>query len=70
MTKKTDLKMTKPSEAKTKYWFPAKKYGVGWALPSTWQGWITLILYAGSVPLTIYLFPPGEKLLLCILSML
>jgi hypothetical protein len=21
------------------YWFPAKRYGIGWGLPSTWQGW-------------------------------
>ena len=25
-----------------KYWFPAKRYGWGWGLPSTWQGWIVL----------------------------
>ena len=21
------------------YWFPARRYGWGWGLPSTWQGW-------------------------------
>lgn len=25
-----------------KYWFPAKRYGWGWGLPTTWQGWIVL----------------------------
>ena len=24
------------------YWFPAKKKGIGWGLPSAWQGWLTL----------------------------
>jgi hypothetical protein len=22
-----------------RYWFPAKRYGWGWGLPITWQGW-------------------------------
>ena len=33
------------------YWFPAKRYGWGWGLPATWQGWTVLaaflILVAG-----------------------
>lgn len=28
-----------------KYWFPAKKYGWGWGLPSAWQGWLVLGLF-------------------------
>jgi hypothetical protein len=31
----------------SKVWFPAKRYGWGWGLPSTWQGWIVLALYLG-----------------------
>lgn len=27
------------------YWFPAKRYGWGWGLPRTWQGWVVLISY-------------------------
>lgn len=27
------------------YWFPAKTYGWGWGIPSTWQGWVVLIAY-------------------------
>ncbi len=26
-------------------WFPAKKYGVGWGLPITWQGWTVFLGY-------------------------
>jgi lipoprotein signal peptidase len=26
-------------------WFPSKKYGIGWGLPSKWQGWVVLIAY-------------------------
>lgn len=28
-----------------KPWFHAKKYGWGWGLPATWQGWIILLAY-------------------------
>jgi hypothetical protein len=27
------------------YWFRAKRYGWGWGLPLTWQGWATLAAY-------------------------
>lgn len=27
------------------YWFPAKRYGWGWGLPVTWQGWLTCALW-------------------------
>jgi len=27
------------------YWFPAKRYGWGWGLPSAWQGWVVLALF-------------------------
>lgn len=27
------------------YWFPAKRYGWGWGLPSRWQGWVVLAIY-------------------------
>jgi hypothetical protein len=28
-----------------KYWFRAKRYGWGWGLPITWQGWAVLGLW-------------------------
>jgi hypothetical protein len=28
-----------------RYWFPAKRYGWGWGPPSTWQGWVVLVLF-------------------------
>ena len=27
------------------YWFPAKRYGWGWGLPSTWQGWVVMAVF-------------------------
>jgi len=26
-------------------WFPAKRYGCGWGMPVTWQGWVIMIAY-------------------------
>jgi hypothetical protein len=25
------------------YWFPAKRSGFGWGLPTGWQGWLFLV---------------------------
>ena len=27
------------------YWFPAKRYGWGWGLPTVWQGWGVFVIY-------------------------
>ena len=26
-------------------WFPAKRYGWGWGLPNSWQGWVIMVGY-------------------------
>ena len=41
-----------------KYWFPAKRYGWGWGLPITWQGWAVLIIFASLLLAGAFLFPP------------
>ena len=28
-----------------RYWFEAKRYGIGWTLPVSWQGWLVVIAY-------------------------
>jgi hypothetical protein len=30
-------------EKKPEIWFPAKRYGWGWGLPITWQGWVVML---------------------------
>ena len=40
------------------YWFPAKRYGWGWGLPATWQGWLVLAAFLGLVVAGTLLFPP------------
>ena len=39
------------AETDKRYWFRAKKYGWGWGIPQTWQGWTVLIVYAAAVSL-------------------
>lgn len=57
--------ISQQSKAK-KYWFPAKKYGWGWGVPSAWQGWVTIMIYLGSISSSAYMFPPDEKMALFI----
>lgn len=36
------------AEPDRKFWFPAKRYGWGWGLPATWQGWVFLVIWAAA----------------------
>ncbi len=38
------------------YWFPAKRYGWGWGLPTRWQGWLVLIGYFALLGATLHAF--------------
>jgi len=42
------------------YWFPAKRYGWGWGLPITWQGWLTLASFFGLTAVDFLIFPPRK----------
>lgn len=43
---------------KNKYWFPAKRYGWGWGLPSSWEGWTVLVVFFSIVTLGAIFIPP------------
>lgn len=45
------------------YWFPARRYGWGWGLPLTWQGWVVLTVFIGFFALGFLMFPPGSELM-------
>ena len=50
------------NDADTKnYWFRAQRYGWGWGLPLTWQGWIIVIAYTVMIIAGIFIFPLNEK---------
>ena len=40
------------------YWFPAKRYGWGWGLPITWQGWFVMAIFFALLVAGLFLFPP------------
>ena len=41
-----------------KYWFRAKRYGWGWGLPLTWQGWAVFVgWFAVFICATVYFIP-------------
>ncbi|HSY47605.1 MAG TPA: hypothetical protein VLC46_02215 [Thermoanaerobaculia bacterium] len=46
-----------------KYWFAAKRYGWGWGLPLTWQGWLVLGAFFVLMIVAAFLFPPREQLM-------
>jgi hypothetical protein len=50
------------SEAPPAYWFPAKRYGWGWGVPTRWEGWSVLISFVALVALGAFLFPPRTSL--------
>jgi hypothetical protein len=33
------------NEEKNKTWFPVKRYGIGWGLPTCWQGWVVMVAW-------------------------
>ena len=54
---------------KTKpYWFPAKRYGWGWAFPCAWQGWATFIIFIAVVSILSFAINPNANLLLFFVS--
>jgi hypothetical protein len=51
-------------ENEIKYWFPAKRYGWGWGVPVTWQGWVVLLCYVVAVVSISTFFSPDRYPLL------
>ena len=43
------------------YWFPAKRYGWGWGLPKTWQGWVGYSVYFALLVAGCLVFPPAQN---------
>jgi drug/metabolite transporter (DMT)-like permease len=44
------------------YWFPAKRYGWGWGLPMTWQGWLVLAAFMALAVAGTFLFWPRKAM--------
>ncbi len=46
----------------SRYWFPAKRYGWGWGLPVTWQGWAVLLGFFYSLAAGFLWLPPQRSM--------
>jgi len=44
-----------------RYWFRAKRYGWGWGLPLTWEGWLVLAVFVGLLIGGSLAFPPSQQ---------
>jgi uncharacterized membrane protein YhaH (DUF805 family) len=40
-----------------KYWFRAKRYGYGWGLPCSWQGWVVFGVWLALMGAGAFLMP-------------
>ena len=45
---------------KQKYWFPTRRQGWGWGAPSSWQGWLVILAYLGSLLAMHWFMSPAE----------
>jgi len=43
-------------------WFPAKRYGWGWGLPVTWQGWAVTAAYFVMLLIGVFGIDPERQL--------
>jgi hypothetical protein len=43
------------------YWFPARRFGWGWGLPTAWQGWVVYGIAAALWIAGYFAFPPREQ---------
>jgi hypothetical protein len=44
-----------------RYWFRAKRYGLGWGLPLAWQGWAVIFSWILIVLSGVRFLTPGSK---------
>ena len=52
------------AQNKPPYWFPRKRYGYGWGLPTCWQGWVVILAYGLSIWALSYFFQQQPTLLI------
>ena len=48
----------KPQESQPTYWFPAKRFGWGWGIANTWQGFLVQVGYLALFVATLRYFLP------------
>ncbi len=51
------MNTSEPQKERPTYWFRAKRYGWGWDMPLTWQGWVVYGIFIASLIGAAFLFP-------------
>lgn len=44
-----------------RYWFRAKRYGWGWGLPCTWEGWLASAAWAALMVIAFLVINPDQN---------
>jgi len=52
--------MSTKSNRATLLWFPAKRYGWGWGVPTVWQGWAVLVAFFVLLAIAAAIFLPAQ----------
>jgi len=42
------------------YWFPAKRYGWGWGVPTRWEGWAVMLGYFALLGVAVWRIRPDR----------
>ena len=58
--------MTELTEPHRRYWFRAKRYGWGWGLPATWEGWVVFGGYLATIGLAVVLLEEEQVILVLV----
>jgi hypothetical protein len=45
------------------YWFRAKRFGTGWGLPRSWQGWTFFLIWLAVLAIAAIELMPGRPLI-------
>ncbi len=60
----------KHEDTPKRYWFRAKRYGWGWGLPATWEGWVFLLIWMPVTVLTSLWLADGAAAFIFLVLML
>jgi len=55
------MAMSTKSNKATQFWFPAKRYGWGWGVPTVWQGWAVLAAFFVLLAVAAAIFLPAQR---------
>jgi hypothetical protein len=44
-----------------RYWFRAKRSGLGWGLPCSWQGWVFFLIWAAALAIAAVRLMPTQR---------